>query len=273
MLDVAPPGSFFRPPDRYPIIDKLRVLAIVCVTAHHIITATGHERWPPLLSLGDLGIGIFCAISGYLAFHQRETALPPAQWLGRRLWRVYPAFWIVMAVSFGLAAVTRYKTFTLSQVGVQLAGLGYFVYGIDALVNQATWFVSLILLCYLLAFAAKVAGRPAIAFIAVMAAAIALIVLVPIARPAAVFVLVFTLAGLAALWPVKLPAGPSMKPIVWTSGFVYEYFLVHGIFIVAAIKVVPDHPVWAASTLGVTGAVIAALALRWTMGRLVPRQN
>src|SRR5450759_3280073 len=96
---AGPRASWSAPTDRYPIIDKLRVLAIVYVTAHHVITATGHERWPPLVSLGDLGIGIFCAISGYLAFRPRAVPLPPVLWLRQRLLRIYPAFWIVMAVS------------------------------------------------------------------------------------------------------------------------------------------------------------------------------
>jgi peptidoglycan/LPS O-acetylase OafA/YrhL len=259
--DVSPPPE--SSPDsaaiRWPILDKLRLLAIVYVTIHHVRSVGGLPTWPPSVSLGDLGIGIFCVISGYLAF---RTAERPWPWLRKRLLRLYPAYWIATILAFALNWATHYKAADLGLFASQLTGLGYFWYGREALVNQPTWFVSLILLCYGVAFIAKCARRPALGLMVALLAAGG-VCIYPGSHPAAVFLILFCLAGLAAIAGVQLPRRPSPRWLALPTDYIYEYFLVHGIFIAGAAKLFPTHPMLAACTIGVAASAIAAVGLKW----------
>ena len=71
--------------------------------------------------MGQLGVAIFLGISALLGSTSRR---PPVPWLVQRLRRLFPAYWLVMIVSFILAWATGYKTFTPGQVVSQMLGLG-----------------------------------------------------------------------------------------------------------------------------------------------------
>ena len=97
---------------------------------------------------GQTGVTIFCALSGLLSM-QSETR-QHGRWIARRLWRIYPSYWIVLLGVFSANAVMRYKVVSWDQVVCQFLGIGLFTHGSN-LVGVHTWFISLILLCYTIA--------------------------------------------------------------------------------------------------------------------------
>ncbi|RMF85607.1 MAG: hypothetical protein D6739_04280 [Nitrospirae bacterium] len=270
-------------------LDLLRLLAITLVTAQHGLSVTDHfeaTRVGPL-SMGQLGVALFCALSGFLAFRDQRTA---GAWLWRRLTRIYPAYWIVMAASFLLTAATGKKPFDLFQVLSQMAGTGFFTHGWD-LVNIVSWFVSLILLCYAVAFVGRATGRPRTVLVA--AAAIAAWLLgghreVSLSRHVLAFAgaglyrlyggrarrralflgLALLLGGGMAIDPQFLYAAVSLALLATAlavphltlpyadtlAAYCYEYFLVHGIFLDGARVALPHH---AAATIAV-GVLLSA---------------
>ena len=76
----------------FDFIYLLRILAAILITNSH------YENIYPLSVIangGLLGDVIFFAVSGYCLFPVKH-AFP--KWYGRRLWRIYPAVWIITAV-------------------------------------------------------------------------------------------------------------------------------------------------------------------------------
>lgn len=141
-------------------LDVVRVLAMAMVVIQHTLSLSDREDLTAFagLSIGQLGVAVFLTVSGLLSVESRRT---PLNWLSQRLCRVYPAFWIAMAGSFCLASLSGYKTASFGQVASQLLGTGLWTHA-DELVNSPTWFVSLILACYLATFLSRVFGRPGI---------------------------------------------------------------------------------------------------------------
>lgn len=124
-----------------PGLDLLRVLAAILIYVQHAFSVTDNHDLNTLtnLRLGRLGTALLFAMSGYLA---ASTSRAPEQWLWRRLVRLYPAFWLVLAASFLGAAVTDRKSFDAWQVVCEFIGIGYFTHSI---VLVTVWFFSLIL--------------------------------------------------------------------------------------------------------------------------------
>ena len=139
-------------------LDYLRVIAVVLVTIQHAAAIMGDKAWMTWggLNVGQLGVAIFLAISGFLASQSRQPAWP---WFGQRLWRIFPSYWIVMVICFWLTWLSGYKQFDTYQVISQMLGLGFFTHP-DHLVNTATWFISLLLVCYVGVFVARLSKAP-----------------------------------------------------------------------------------------------------------------
>ena len=143
----------------YPGLDLLRLVAMIIVTLQHAIVAATSIEWTRFFgtSLGQYGVNIFCAISGFLAFQDHRTA---CDWLQRRLLKIYPAYWLAVLFGFAVNTLLKYKPVTFQLFILQLAGLGGFTRG--NIVNIAVWFISLILLCYGLAYVARLSRYPVV---------------------------------------------------------------------------------------------------------------
>ncbi|MGE5384596.1 MAG: acyltransferase family protein [Betaproteobacteria bacterium] len=298
-------ASVGQRPGARPLIagfDSLRVLALVLVTWQHAASVLGHyetTQWRGI-SPGQSGVAIFCAIAGALAFHE-----PPGdvgQWLKRRLLRLFPAYWIVTLVAFGLTFLASDKPATPWLFVSQMLGLGYFTHG-WALVNVVSWFLSLILLCYCLAAAAWASRRP-VPILAATAIIATLLLLTRFEVALSRHVLAFALAALAALggfpgWMSILGgglllAGIALDPqffyaglalvLIWLAGagrlldfpgaalpaaYSYEYFLVHGIALGAAVRLLGQTPL--ALMMAIPGAMVAAAVLHWLIQVLMTR--
>ncbi len=141
-----------------PGLDVLRICAAGLVTADHALSLTDHESLTTLqgVNVGELGVAIFVGISGLLSSTSHRS---PTQWLSQRLCRIYPAYWLTMLLSFTLASLTGYKSFTWKQFLSQMLGTGLLTHEARELINMPSWFISLILLCYLGQFAARLTRR------------------------------------------------------------------------------------------------------------------
>src|SRR5262245_6060297 len=66
-----------------------------------------------------------------------------------RLRRIFPAYWLAIVASLIGAKIVKYKPITPSLVIAQLTGIAWFTHG-NQIINIPTWFVSLLLLCYVI---------------------------------------------------------------------------------------------------------------------------
>ncbi len=290
--DVVESGPVRVRKSRDTGLDLLRVAAMAIVAAQHGLTVIGHYDWTMVtasgVTIGQFGVAIFCAVSGWFAL---GDGAPPGRWLAARLAKLYPAYWIATVFAFCLALAMA-RPVTLGLFVSQMAGTGFFTHGWD-LVNVASWFISLILLCYVLAALARLSGRPAFLMIGFCLAAVLLVAFqvevslsrhviafaaAAIARlhrrPAMLLGFAIVLAPLLAIQPSFIYAIVAL-PALWLSrertfikigfvtswaGYTYEFFLLHGIFLAGAAKLIRSAPL--AIVIGIGCSLPAAMALR-----------
>lgn len=269
-------------------LDCVRVIAIALVTFQHVFTLLEREDLTFIAgqSIGQSGVALFLFVSGLLA---SESQRPPVQWLLQRLRRLYPAYWLVIAGSFILAWLTGYKSFSIFQFLAQMAGIGLFTHG-SALINTPTWFVSLLLLCYLGTFVTRLLRMPF--FLSVLASVILAILVGTVSKPwlishgltyavasmlaavpaknrcltsvvlgALLFVLAFAVQpamGYTALaiFVIELANQVHTTPnwVRFLAKYSYEFYLIHGIVLLGMIRLLPDSAII---------AVCVAISLAW----------
>jgi peptidoglycan/LPS O-acetylase OafA/YrhL len=282
-------------------LDALRVLALGLVVLAHVIvvadlTIPGHVLG---VDWGQLGVACFCVMAGYFALGGRHSL---AGWAADRLVRLFPAYWLVTLAAFAANALVGYKPATVGLFVSQMLGLGYFTHGGANLVNVPSWFLSLIVACYVVAAIVRASRAPRTTVAALIAATAVLVAagvhadftrqilaflfglaarqLGLLERPPGARV-TLALAGAATIalspdfaysgWAVALFLGfaalplPAWGPVRFTSDVSYEAFLVHGPVVVLVARVLPRvMPLpWPVSlVLGVALALAAAVALR-----------
>ncbi|MFN8173487.1 MAG: acyltransferase [Solirubrobacteraceae bacterium] len=96
---------------RFPLFDSLRAIAALSVVVFHLAFVTGLPGWahravPYVTQLGDVGVSIFFAISGFLLYRPfvaarlRRDAEPSIRaYALRRLLRILPAYWLALLVT------------------------------------------------------------------------------------------------------------------------------------------------------------------------------
>lgn len=286
---------------RFASFDYLRLFAMVLVTLQHGMAVSGYYKqttWENV-NLGQVGVGLFCALSGYLAFSGGVT--PAIGWLKKRLWQIYPAYWITTIAAFLLTWATGTKRIDGWLFLSQIAGTGYFTHGWE-LINVVSWFISLILLCYVIAFVGKWLGAPRLILVFVVIITLALLatrsevdlsrhvlsfcvaglIAQTCPRPAVMLAIISSLLCAAFLWPQSFYAAFSIAllalALAWqasdsrltsvTRGYIYEYFLVHGIFLVGLARFMPQQKLLN-GTIAITLAIVAAVILKKLTERLV----
>lgn len=111
-------GSATRPdplprggrPAHFPCFDGLRAIAALAVLATHVsfIATVNHVRWfGPYLARLDIGVAVFFVISGFLLYRPFVAAQLAGRpgpairpYFRRRVLRIFPAYWAVLAVVF-----------------------------------------------------------------------------------------------------------------------------------------------------------------------------
>lgn len=284
-------------------LDVVRVLAMGMVVVQHALSLADREdltSWGGL-SIGQLGVAMFLVVSGLLSFESRRTA---KSWLAQRLFRIYPAFWIAMTGSFLLAEVSGYKNASVGQIVSQMLGTGLWTHPSE-LVNSPTWFVSLIVACYLATFLSRLIERPG-----VVAAISGIALTFLVARDAAPWLLshlltyavastiaayasgttrrVVSLSIAAMLASLALLIQPAFAytaislvivelSLLWqarpriiklAADYSYEFYLVHGVALAGAMTVMKSSPVLAV-LVALTCSMVAAGILNHVAAFLV----
>ncbi len=95
---------------RIAIFDGYRAIAALLVVATHVSYGTGFVLSRPFGAVAarfDIGVSIFFVLSGYLLYRAwaksglNGTAAPAVQpYLKRRMWRILPAYWVVVIAVF-----------------------------------------------------------------------------------------------------------------------------------------------------------------------------
>lgn len=293
-----------NPPKKnyYPSLDYLRIAAIVMVTIQHALSMTNHYEWTAFhgISIGQLGVGLFCSISGFLAF---TDCKPPFSWLRIRLSKLFPTYWLAMLFSFLVTWLAHVKPISLGLFVSQMLGIGFFTHGWN-LVNIVSWFVSLILLCYGLAFVAKLSRHASLFLVFISVVSVTILLNrweVDLSR----HIIAFAIGGLFAqsgknliiktffwlalaalsvgalvdvqlayssLSLLALPLGISFHATAGNltrivAQNIYEYFLLHGIFLNGAIRFFPG-PDFLKVIAGICMTLAAALLLKMTAASL-----
>lgn len=96
-------------------LDVLRGIAVLLVIVRHSDAAW--NTWlSPIRRGGWVGVDLFFVLSGYLVsnllFREFETTgtIKPARFLIRRGWKIYPAFWVLIAVAIACFGFNSSKT-------------------------------------------------------------------------------------------------------------------------------------------------------------------
>jgi len=103
---------------RFPALDGVRALAALAVVLMHVGFDTNRSVQPDLfgaiIARGDFGVTVFFLLSGFLlyrpfALHSFGQAPAPlvAEFLWRRALRIFPALWMLTAIT--LAVITPYR--------------------------------------------------------------------------------------------------------------------------------------------------------------------
>ena len=125
-------------------IDELKGWAMLLVLIYHV---GGVLNWPNWLH-GEVGVDVFVILSGF-TLARNSAQLCWKDFLRRRMLRIYPAYWIALALflylSWHFYAVERDRMNILMHV-LGIHGFTRPMYFSD--INDSFWFISLILLLY-----------------------------------------------------------------------------------------------------------------------------
>jgi peptidoglycan/LPS O-acetylase OafA/YrhL len=286
----------------------LRIIGVILVTVQHVLTLTWKEEdlseWGLLGTgmIGQSGVAIFCWISGWLAIQDKRR---PMAWLLQRLRVLLPAYWIVLFVSFVLVTIVKQETVSFSQMLSQFLCIGQWTHP-TTLVNEPTWFVNFIVLCYLVVAVLKTLPRINLtvylsllgAFCIVMIALAmdlsiwpwyhfisfftGMLLAIHFRKPPSVILIAiaFGFFGLSNFQSVFSTIASSMliasipleqlriTGVKWISDHTYAYFLLHGIFLSGMVFWMPSTPM-VAIPMAILFACIAAVCLQFVTRRLI----
>ncbi|MEI6516225.1 MAG: acyltransferase [bacterium] len=133
-----------------------RGLAIGAVVMCHIPNA--HAFWAPLwtfASAGKLAVSIFLFSSGLLLQHQVNRTggrFHLSTWLKKRFFRIYPLYWAGLALTLYCAVVFQHRIFDVKTILANVLGFPLFLHQrvISCGFTEPFWFISLLLLCYVI---------------------------------------------------------------------------------------------------------------------------
>lgn len=153
------------PSTRLVLLDLLRILGIILVLIAHIGQFIQHPigqffgikgfYW---VSIGGVGVTIFLILSGlalHLNYGQRDIGY--RQFMVRRLLRIYPTYWLCLAVGVLVYLITSQINGTLPGLSSQIDSLICSVFGFCTFAGKwggpfvpTAWFVGLIVSLYAL---------------------------------------------------------------------------------------------------------------------------
>ncbi len=277
-------------------LDVLRIGGALLVTAQHALTLTKHEDWSTFRSLnvGQVGVAIFLGISGLLANTSRRRPVPwlvqrlrrlfPAYWIvmivGFILARVtgYKKFTPgqVLSQMLGLGFLTHPEslvnvaTWFITPLLVCYACLFFarlanrpllvpvllIVLTIsDACLTDRMWHHGrywswLHCITYFACAALVAAGLAHRRLRGILAAGVVVLL-------GTWFSIAFAYTGITIVLIGAARGIPKVPPLIHTvASYTYEYYLIHGIFLIGTTRAMRGHPVIAVAS----GVLLAALA-------------
>ena len=143
---------------RLPAIDELKGLALIFVVFYH---ATGILSWPNTLQ-GQLGVDIFLILSGVTLALGPSATEPIGAFFRRRFLRIFPAYWLALALFLALDYFLRGLVHPAPRVWLHVTGLHGFSREFDLWgINDSLWFIALIVPLYAtFSFARRWLHRP-----------------------------------------------------------------------------------------------------------------
>ena len=144
-----------------------RGLSIWTVVACHV--ALAHSFWRPVsvfASAGKLAVSIFLFMSGLLLQYQVNRAggkLELASWARKRFFRIYPLYWAGLVLTLLCAWYFNHRTYSLGTLVANFLGIMIWIRQKVVTSGYAVtfWFISLLLLCYVLFPLARLVRRKA----------------------------------------------------------------------------------------------------------------
>ena len=111
--------SFSAGPKKLSGIEAARGVAAVMVVFYHIARHLnlnfGTLPWRGVLQFGHAGVDFFFVLSGFIIFfvHSKDVGHPARLWtyFERRFTRIFPLFWVALAVWLGLAYLSSTQVF------------------------------------------------------------------------------------------------------------------------------------------------------------------
>lgn len=213
-----------------------RGLAMATVVMCHLPFA--HAFWKPLgtfASAGKLAVSVFLFSSGLVLQVQANRAggkFPPLTWLKRRLWRIYPLYWVGVALAVLGAWAFRGRTYDAGTLAANVLGIPLLAGKkvVSAGYTVPFWFISVLLLCYgLFLFVHRVRRKAFLVLGAGIAAAIALRTGAVMEAAALAFPSFFMGMALADRWRDKSPATADVRlhaavfvPLLLALAFVFK---------------------------------------------------
>ena len=131
---------------RLPELDELKGLAIILVVLYH---AGGTLVWQNLLH-GDVGVDMFVIISG-IGLTLGGSYTDARSFLVRRFSRIMPAYWVALALYWGLNSHFLQLHYSALDIGLHILGVHALFGDQYAMsINASFWFITLILFLYCL---------------------------------------------------------------------------------------------------------------------------
>jgi len=175
---------------RLAFIDTLRGIAVLAVVLQHALEeivssqATGayhtaiHNAIGHYFNFGRFGVVLFFFVSGFvIPYSFPNTATPVRDFTISRFFRLYPAYWLSIAVVLILAPLLEGKTFPPSQIAINLTMFQMFVGVPNLRIVYWTLFIELIFYISCMGlFAAGLLNRRLTAFYIVVAASVICII-------------------------------------------------------------------------------------------------
>jgi peptidoglycan/LPS O-acetylase OafA/YrhL len=281
--------------------DWLRIVAITMVAVHHALTTCNLSSTWQNINLGQVGVGIFCAISGFLAL--RFANSDDEAWLRRRLIKVFVPYWLSLPPLFLANAWFAYHPAGIDLIIAEFLGIGLFTHRHE-LVGDHVWFISLIVVCYFLAYLTRrnraffpLAIVAALAFMpwfprvgghllaftggamlgclatngtrlvvaAVMVGALA-IGMSTTGRP----VLWYPIIALALIAPLSIVVGEQSPKLAMISDATYEFYLVNTPLYLLLARF-GEQGFWTTLIVGTALSIVATILLRGISAPLIRR--
>ncbi len=135
----------FEPGVRIPSVDRLKGLGLLLVLLYHAGGVLGREN----LLHGETGVDVFLIVSGFILALNSAT-MPAATFLRRRFFRIYPAYWLALAIFLPINAHLYADHKPAIDIALHIVGLhGFSTPAYFSDIEDALWFISLIVLVYL----------------------------------------------------------------------------------------------------------------------------